>query len=107
MNNDTTTPKPSLPKQPAIKGLDGAACSVFIVEDSNFEGVVGSCSDCGGGVASYLCNDSVILIVPEAEEWDYWIACTNPSCRHHRGEGYLMDRPAWFIPNVKRTCADD
>lgn len=30
MNNDTTTPKPSLPEEPADKGLDGAAYSPVI-----------------------------------------------------------------------------
>ena len=99
MNNPDTPPKPADAEQPRGKGLDETTCSGFVVSDANLEGVVGSCKTCGQRVASYLCNASVIDKRPEAGKWDYWMACTNPQCGNHYGEGYLWDHPSWFLPN--------
>lgn len=71
----------------------------LIVEDENYEGILGTCKDCQSNVASYLCNDSLIKFRPEAYYEDYWMSCTNEVCKNHYGEGYLQFTPEWFMYN--------
>lgn len=56
----------------------------------------GICRDCGCDVARYTCNSQMIQVRPEASEWDWWVACTNASCKNHYGEGVFQGSPTWI-----------
>jgi hypothetical protein len=43
----------------------------------------------------FLCNAALRKVVPESEQWDYWVACLNPMCEHGMGEGYFQSLPEW------------
>lgn len=68
-----------------------------IIAEQDFEAIWGTCTACGGEVASYLCNDALIAVRPDGADWDWWMSCTNPECEHHYGEGYDQFEPEWVI----------
>lgn len=67
-----------------------------IISVGDFNGMVGTCRECGSQVADY--NGELIASRPEAETWDWWLSCTNPECKRHHGEGVFQDSLEWVIP---------
>ena len=57
------------------------------------------CKVCGTHASSYNCNASLIAERPEAEEWDWWIACDNADCCNAYGEGFFQGKPDWIGKN--------
>jgi hypothetical protein len=55
------------------------------------------CSLCGSHVSGYNANESVINERPEADAWDWWLACDNADCVNSYGEGIFQGRPDWVI----------
>lgn len=51
---------------------------------------VGKCECCNSPVYDSLCDEDFIKANPNlpAGNWDYWLYCTNPECKHHYGVGY-------------------
>ena len=57
--------------------------------------VFGKCKACDGIVVCYLCNESIYPMRPEANDWDWWVACSNPDCINNYGEGLFQDLIEW------------
>lgn len=53
------------------------------------------CKDCGAHVSGYNCNAALLDQRPEAEGWDWWLACDNADCKNARGEGLFQSLPKW------------
>lgn len=69
-----------------------------LLSQDDFHAMAGTCRDCGAQVAHYVCNDGLIGVRPTAAEHDWWMACTDPACAHHHGEGVFQESPAWLLP---------
>jgi hypothetical protein len=53
------------------------------------------CGVCGCHVSTYNANASVIAQRPEADDWDWWVACDNANCEHAYGEGLFQNPIGW------------
>lgn len=53
------------------------------------------CKACGENVSVYNCNPGFVFHRPDAEEWDWWMACDNAACEHAHGEGKFQELPDW------------
>ena len=45
------------------------------------------CKDCGWPIVDMCCN------VPgdPFDDWDWWMYCSNPTCKNHAGEGMAQN----------------
>jgi hypothetical protein len=41
------------------------------------------CKDCGWPIIDMCCN----LDKSPYDNWDWWMYCSNPTCKNHQGEG--------------------
>src|ERR1039458_8463232 len=55
-----------------------------------------SCRSCGAHVSTYNANQPFVNYRPEAEIWDWWVACDNADCEHAYGEGLFQCLPSWI-----------
>lgn len=67
------------------------------ISEKDFIGVYGICKICGNDVYDYTCNKDLILQRREGCEWDWWVSCSNETCRNHYGEGIFQNDPEWII----------
>jgi hypothetical protein len=66
-----------------------------IIAEQDFCGIMGNCIVCGSPVAHYTCNDPLIAVRDEAQDWDWWASCTNEKCSHHYGQGVFQNKINW------------
>ncbi len=78
------TPNPLIEQAASERHGDDATCC-----KDNY------CKDCGAHVSGYNANAQLISYRPEAETWDWWIACDNADCKHAYGEGLFQFLPDW------------
>lgn len=45
------------------------------------------CKDCGWPLIDICCN----VIDEPYVDWDWWIYCSNPTCKNHKGEGLAQN----------------
>jgi hypothetical protein len=45
------------------------------------------CKDCGWPIIDMCCNVSKLPY----SEWDWWMYCSNPTCKNHKGEGIAQN----------------
>lgn len=45
------------------------------------------CKDCGYPIVDVLCNHP-FSEYSDAKNFDYWVYCSNKSCKNHDGAGY-------------------
>jgi len=65
-------------------------------DSKDFNGVVGTCGDCGSEVLDFCCNDDLVKHRVGAEEWDWWVMCSNPKCKKYYGEGVFQYDVEWM-----------
>jgi hypothetical protein len=54
------------------------------------------CFGCGSPVIELCCN-GLMLQVPAAKGWDWFVYCSNKGCTNHAGEGVFQDYPNWVL----------
>jgi hypothetical protein len=54
------------------------------------------CNDCGWSIINVCCNGSFNKF-EDADKWDWWLYCSNKSCKNHHGEGVFQSWPDWVI----------
>lgn len=68
------------------------------------------CIVCASPVEVKVCDLEYIKTNPAAEEWDYWIHCSNEECENQIGEGHFQHYPDWVYTETrwlsKRTCKE-
>lgn len=52
------------------------------------------CKDCKWPIVFSLCNDGLMETKPYSE-WDWWLYCSNKTCKNHAGEGFFQSTPEW------------
>ncbi|ANA49457.1 hypothetical protein BI049_gp103 [Salmonella phage vB_SnwM_CGG4-1] len=55
------------------------------------------CKDCKWPVVFSLCNDGM-MDTPPYNAWDWWLYCSNKTCKNHAGEGFFQYTPEWIEP---------
>ena len=53
-----------------------------------------NCKSCGWPIVHVCCNGT-FQNFKDAESYDYWMYCSNKSCKNHDGEGISQSYPEW------------
>lgn len=54
------------------------------------------CGDCGWPIVDACCNDGLATTEPY-NGWDWWMYCSNKTCKNHPGEGVFQNWPDWIL----------
>ncbi|HEX4044178.1 MAG TPA: hypothetical protein VHZ76_00750 [Gammaproteobacteria bacterium] len=54
------------------------------------------CQDCGLPIVFACCNDGMADILPYCKS-DYWLYCSNKTCKNHAGEEFANDLPEFVM----------
>jgi hypothetical protein len=52
------------------------------------------CKSCGWPIVDAVCTDEFDNF-KDADQWDWWLYCSNKGCDNHDGEGVWQDTPKW------------
>jgi hypothetical protein len=63
------------------------------------------CRDCGWPIIDACCNDS-FNDFKDAEEWDWWMYCSNKGCANHEGTGVFQVWPNWIEEDEKNATEE-
>lgn len=56
------------------------------------------CSDCGWPIVICMTNDEMSTYTMNLGLMvDYFGYCSNKGCKNHKGDGYSMELPEWFL----------
>lgn len=58
--------------------------------------IPGTCKECEWEVIEICVNPPLNDLAPYCN-WDWWVYCTNPSCKYHLGDGVFQAYPDWMV----------